>query len=117
MEIEAASVGTDTDKLTEHLKSPDFFDVAKFPQIRFVSTGIASVAPGQYNVTGNLEFHGVKKAITFPATVAVTANEVKVKSEFSLNRQEFGLVYPGMRDDLIRDEVLIKLDAKLPRQK
>jgi polyisoprenoid-binding protein YceI len=117
VEIDATSIWTDTDKLTAHLKSPDFFDVEKFPQIKFTSTAITSTAPGQYNITGNLEFHGVKKTITFPATVAITPDQVQFKSEFSLNRKEFGLMYTGARDDLIRDDVLIRLEGKVPRAK
>jgi polyisoprenoid-binding protein YceI len=110
--IDAASIDTDTPKLTGHLKTGDFFDVEKFPKVTFQST---SVTPGgasgaTHTVTGNLTLHGVTKAITFPAKIDVAAGGVNVGAEFSINRKDFGLVYPGMADDLIRDDVLVKLD-------
>jgi len=119
IDIDAASVVTDEDQLTEHLKTPDFFDVARFPKATFVSTKIEPGKDGgaAYTVTGNFELHGVKKSISFPATVQVAADTVAVNAEFSINRQDFGLVYPGKADDLIRDGVVIKLLLKVPRTK
>jgi polyisoprenoid-binding protein YceI len=107
--IDMNSVATDTDKLTEHLKTADFFDVAKFPQATFESTDIK---PGGENgathiVTGNLELHGVKKAISFPATITVNGNAVTVDSEFAINRKDFGINYAGAADNLIRDDVVL----------
>jgi polyisoprenoid-binding protein YceI len=95
-----------------HLKSPDFFDVAQFPTATFTSTAIKAGAEGgaTHTVTGTLDLHGVKKSITFPATIAVGADTVSVKSEFAINRKDFNIVYPGKPDDLIKDEVLLKLD-------
>lgn len=108
--IELKEVETDTEKLTGHLKSPDFFDVEKFPQAKFTSTKIEKgEKPGQYQVTGNLDLHGVTKSITFPATIQTGKGSVSVSAEFGINRQDFGIKYPGMPDDLIADEVLLKL--------
>jgi len=70
---------------------------------------------GQATVTGNLELHGVKKSIRFPATFTVEGGVVKANAEFSINRRDFGLVYPGMPDDLIRDDVLIRLAIQAPK--
>jgi polyisoprenoid-binding protein YceI len=106
--------------LVHHLKSPDFFDVAKFPSARFVSTAIkagSDVAGANYTITGNLEMRGTSKSVTFPATVTVGADAVHVKSEFGINRKDFGIVYPGMKDDLIKDNVLIRVDLTAPRAK
>jgi polyisoprenoid-binding protein YceI len=61
-------------------------------------------------VTGNLELHGVTKSITFPATITVQGDAVTVKADFAINRKDFGIVYPGKPDDLIKDEVLLKLN-------
>jgi len=71
--IDTTSVKTDTDGLTTHLKSPDFFDVAKFPKATFVSTEIKSGGDkgASHTVTGNLQLHGVTKSVTFPATISV----------------------------------------------
>src|SRR5687767_14747281 len=66
--IDADSIETDTADLTKHLKTADFFDVAKFPQATFQSTEIkpGGAAGATHSVTGNLTLHGVTKAITFP---------------------------------------------------
>jgi polyisoprenoid-binding protein YceI len=111
VEIDVGSLKTDEEKLTGHLKTPDLLDVAKFPKAKFTSTAIK---PGgekgaTHTVTGNLELHGVTKAITFPATIKLGADTADVDAEFAINRKDFGIVYPGMPDDLIKDDVLLKL--------
>ena len=118
IDIEMGSVVTDEDQLTGHLKTPDFFDVGKYPKATFVSTKIEPSATGgpAYTVTGNFDLHGIKALIAFPAMIQVTPDHVSVDSEFAINRKDFGLVYPGKADDLIRDGVVIKLSLKVPRQ-
>ena len=119
IDIEASSVFTDADGLTKHLQTSDFFEIAKFPKASFASTKlIPDAAKGEntYTVTGDLELRGVKKAVTFPATIMVTPADVTVNSEFSINRKDFGIVYAGKADDLIRDDVVIKLDLKTSRK-
>ena len=118
VDIDLNSVEAKIGKLTEHLKSPDFFDVAKFPKATFTSSEIKSGGEkgATHTVTGTLDLHGVKKVLTFPATIKVEADAVSVASEFSVNRKDFGLVYPGKADDLIRDEVMLKLAVKAPRR-
>ncbi len=117
VEIDLNSVEAKIGKLTEHLKSADFFDVAKFPKTTFTSSEIKSGGEkgATHTVTGTLDLHGFKKTLTFPATIKAEANAVSVVSEFAVNRKDFGLVYPGKADDLIRDEVLLKLSVKAPR--
>jgi polyisoprenoid-binding protein YceI len=116
IDIQMNSVVTDEPDLTKHLQTPDFFDVAKYPKATFTSTKIEPAGGSNYNVTGNLDLHGVKKSIKFPATITVAPDSVSVSAEFSINRQDFKLVYPGKADDLIRDGVLIKLTIKVPRK-
>jgi len=134
IDIEANSVVTDEPDLTRHLQTPDFFDVAKFPKATFTSTKIERGdlngpsdtrqqaenphwADTQYTITGNFDLHGVKKSISFPATIQITPDNVSVTSEFSINRKDWGLLYPGKADDLIRDGVVIKLNVNAPRAK
>ena len=112
--MQADSLTTDDPKLTEHLKTPDFFDAAKFPQATFVST---EIKPGgekgaSHTVTGNLTLHGVTKAVTFPATIAVTPDTATVDSSFSINRKDFGINYAGAANNLIRDDVVLKLTIR-----
>jgi polyisoprenoid-binding protein YceI len=112
VDVDTTSVFSDTDKLTVHLKSADFFDVEKFPKARFVSTSVTpgGAAGATHTVTGNLELHGVTKSISFPAKISVSDSEASVDAEFGLNRKDFGILYTGKADDLIKDDVLIKLD-------
>jgi polyisoprenoid-binding protein YceI len=112
--IETDSLTADDDGLTKHLKTPDFFDVAKFPQATFVSTEIKAggESGASHTVTGNLTLHGVTKSVTFPATIAASASGVTVDSTFSLNRKDFGINFSGKTDNLIRDGVVLKLNVR-----
>lgn len=112
--IDTASLKADDPKLTEHLKTPDFFDVAKYPKATFVSTAIK---PGgdkgaSHTVTGNLTLHGVTKSVTFPATIAATADAVNVDANFAINRKDFGIMYAGPTDNLVRDDVVLTLKIR-----
>ena len=120
VDIETASIYANVDDLTKHLKTPDFFDVEKFPKATFTSTKVepnAGAGTDSYNVTGDFDLHGVKKSITFPATIKVNADDVQVNAEFTINRKDFGIVYAGKADDLIRDGVVIRLDLKAAKKK
>jgi len=120
VDIQAASVYSDDEKLTGHLKSADFFDVEKFPKASFKSTKIeADAAEGAdaYTVTGDLNLHGVTKSISFPATIKAGSEAVEVNAEFAVNRKDFGIVYAGQADNLINDNVVIKLTLNAPRKK
>jgi len=116
--IDSGSLETDTPDLTKHLKTADFFDVAKFPEAKFESTVIK---PGgdkgaSHTVTGNLTLHGVTKSITFPATITASPGEVTVESSFAINRKDFGINYAGQADNLIRDDVALSLHVKATKQ-
>ena len=67
---------------------------------------------GTHVITGNLDLHGVSKSISFPATVRLSAAGVEVDSEFAINRKDFSIVYAGMPDDLIKDDVLMKITLR-----
>jgi len=116
-EVETNSIVTDDDGLTKHLQTPDFFDVAKFPKATFTSTKIEPAGGSNYNVTGNFELHGIKKSITFPAAIQVGPDKATVNAEFSINRKDWGLIYAGKADDLIKDGVVIKLNVNAARRK
>lgn len=111
VKIDLKSTWADNERLTGHLKSPDFFDVEKYPTATFTITSVES-AGAEHKVTGNLDLHGVTKSISFPATIQVGADAVMVKAEFAINRKDFNINYPGRPNDLIRDNVVIKLDIK-----
>ena len=109
--IDMSSVTSDADDLTTHLKSPDFFAVEQFPKAEFTSTSLVAKADGaaNYEVTGDLDLHGVKKSIVFPANITVDERGAKGTAEFKINRKDFKIEYPGKPDDLIKDEVLLKI--------
>jgi polyisoprenoid-binding protein YceI len=106
--IDMDSTWSDSDRLTGHLKNADFFDVPKFPTATFITTGIEKGATNS-TVTGNLTLHGVTKQISFPADIVFTNGAVNLNAEFFLNRNDFDIKYTGKADDLIRQEVVLKL--------
>ena len=112
--IEVDSIFTDDPKLTAHLKTPDFFDAAKFPQAKFESTEITAGGEGgaTHTIKGNLTMHGVTKSISFPAKIAVAADAITVDSSFAINRKDFGINYAGASDNLIRDDVVLTLRVR-----
>lgn len=106
--IDIASIYTDEPDLTAHLKTPDFFDVVQHPKAAFESIMVSKTDAG-YDISGELTLHGVTKRITFPAAVRLDGDMLDASAEFSINRQDFGISYPGLPDDLIRDNVLLRL--------
>lgn len=96
VDINAASIDTGDAKRDGHLKSPEFFDTAKYPKIQFVSTKIAKSGPG-YKLTGDLTIRDVRKTVTLDATLSGPvktpwgnhARAAKVTGK--IKRGEFGL--------------------------
>lgn len=120
-EVKTASVVADfaapndwSKKLEGHLKSEDFFDVEKFPTATFTSEAITAspVAGSTHTVTGKLTIRGVIKDVSFPATIKVTDGAIEANAEFSIQRKDFGIEYPGETDNLIREGVVLKLAFK-----
>lgn len=124
--VDLASLEVDqgqSEMLQKHLQTPDFFDVATYPKATFVSksisdgvdaTAFASAEGATHTVTGTFDIHGVQKEISFPVTISDDgAGNLTAKAKFAVNRQDFKLVYPGKPDDLVRDEVVIEVDAAM----
>ena len=108
--IDVDSLFTDNEKLTGHLKSPDFFDVKRFPTAKFVSTGIKSDKDG-YVVTGDLTLHGKTKSLSFPAKISAKGSAVSLSSKFELNRSDWDITYgKGMIDEAV--QLTIDVQAK-----
>lgn len=121
-EVDTSSLSTGIEKLDNHLKSADFFDVTAYPHATFLSTAVTAGAPADsklagatHTVEGDLTLRGVLKHLSFPAVITVTDAEVVAKADFVIDRQQFGIAYPGKPDDLIRDEVNLRVDVKAPR--
>ena len=109
--IDMDSAWADNPDVTQHLKKTEFFEVPKYPTAEFVTTAIAPGTNGS-TVTGNLQLHGITKQISFPATIQVSDNEVSVAAQFFIKRFDFDVKYKGMADDLVRDEVVLRLNVK-----
>ena len=94
--VDAASINTDDEKRDGHLKSPDFFDVEKFPKISFVSkTMKAGKVKGTYILTGDLTMHGVTKAVSL---TAIGASKI-VKDPYGMERYAFKVTGAVNRKD------------------
>lgn len=106
-EIDINSMFSDSDRLTGHLLSKDFFEAKKFPTAVFSSTKIENGT-----ITGILDMRMVKKEISFPATITVKDQRVDIQSEFTINRRLWGINYDGKANNLIKDDVLIKLNVQ-----
>ena len=91
-----ASIDTDIERRDNHLKSPDFFDAQKYPELSF--KGNLVKAGGKYKLKGNLTMHGVTKPVEFDVTYGGKINTGKCeKAGFkitgTLNRQDYGLTW------------------------
>ncbi len=120
VDIDTPSIFSDDPKLTEHLKTKDFFEVEKYPTAKFVTT---EIKPGgdkgaTHTLVGNLTLHGVTKSITIPAVVKVEGDTMSLASEFALNKDDFGMTFAGPpgAPPIIRPDVVIKLDVKAAKK-
>jgi polyisoprenoid-binding protein YceI len=120
--IQIGSLVIEPQRLHDHLLSDELFGATTFPTATFESTSIVAGGtgnvgdvPATHTVTGNLTLHGQSHAITFPAVIAVSPAEVTASAEFVIDRRDFGIVYPGMPDDLIQNDVVIRFRVRAPR--
>jgi polyisoprenoid-binding protein YceI len=128
VEIDATSIDTGVEKRDGHLKSPDFFDTAKFPKITFVSKSAkAGAAAGKIEVTGDLTMHGVTKSVTLQvsdvsAEILNPMDKAKHRgatATTSIKRSDFGIKWnpTGKIDDVVSDNVDIRIDLELINKK
>jgi polyisoprenoid-binding protein YceI len=97
--IKAASIDTDNEDRDKHLRSADFFEVEKYPEITFKSTKIEKHEGDTYHVTGDFTMHGVTKSITIPVEIlgfGPTPSGGKVagfETKFEINRKDYGIIW------------------------
>jgi polyisoprenoid-binding protein YceI len=106
--IDVASINTGNGLQNKHAKSDEWFDAAKYPAIKFDSRKIVKAGNG-YQVEGDLEAHGIKKATTIPFHFQTTAKGAVFTATFSVNRNDFKIGKPGGDVDDV-----IKLDISVP---
>lgn len=109
-------------KLIDHLKSADFFDVAKFPTASFEITKISEApAGGDYNtiLDGNLTLKGITKPASFNANVKVANGELSIATEpKDINRDEFGIKFQmPAAEGLIKNEINVQMRIKAIEKK
>jgi polyisoprenoid-binding protein YceI len=91
--IDTTSIWSDNEKLTNHLKNPDFFDVRKHPKVTFTATKITPTGEGKADITGNLTMLGKTTPITVPAEVKTDDQSVTLNATFKLDRTKWGMDY------------------------
>lgn len=124
--IDVNTISTREEKRDAHLKSPDFFDAAKYPAITFKSTKFEPAGAGKYKVSGNLTLHGVTKPVVLELTNVTPETkgmqgETRIGGQAStrINRKDFGLTWSKTMDGggaVVGDEVDITLDLELIRK-
>lgn len=124
--IDAKSITTRNGKRDEHLKSPDFFDVEKFPALTFKSTKIEKKDKSHYKVHGDLTIHGVTKAVVL--TVEGPSSPVKdpwggtrigLSGSTKINRKDYGLTWNKALEAggvVVSDEITIDIAAEFKKQ-
>ena len=120
--IDAASISTQEPQRDAHLKSPDFFDVDKFPTLSFKSTKVSRAADGELKVAGDLTLHGVTRPVvlavegpTPPAKDPWGNSRIAVSATTKINRKDFGLTYNAALETggiLVGEEVTITLEIQ-----
>jgi polyisoprenoid-binding protein YceI len=121
VDIPIASIDTGVPALDEHLRSPDFFDAAKFPVATFRSTRVEAAGPKALKVSGNLTLHGVTK----PVVLDVTINQIGpypmggrpaagFDATTTIRRSDFGVdrFVPNVSDEIA---LTITAEAHLPK--
>ena len=117
---DANSIDTDVDERDTHLKSADFFDAAKYPDIIFKSTAFEKINDKKYKVTGDLSFHGVTKQIILEAIANYATHPMSKKNlagfkvTGTIKRSDFGIA-PSMPVTMLGDEVNIVANTQFAK--
>ena len=122
--IKATSVDTGVQKRDDHLRSPDFFDVANHPEIAFTSTKVVAKGGNKFDVVGDFTLHGVTKQITLPVTFLGEqkfgkGSKAGFETALTINRKDYGLVWNRAVESggvLVGEEVEISINIEADLQ-
>jgi polyisoprenoid-binding protein YceI len=123
--VKVASVDTNEPQRDDHLRSPDFFDAAQYPELRFESTEIKALDEETVHIAGNLTLHGVTKEIVLEAVIEGTdidpwGNErVGLEVVGKLSRGDYDMKFNqalGSGNMLVSDKVTLALDISAVKQ-
>jgi polyisoprenoid-binding protein YceI len=121
VEIEAASIDTNTPDRDNHLRSPDFLDVAKYPKLTFKSTALRRTGPDTFELDGNLTIKDVTRPVTLEAEfLGVTDSPFGTKvASFSaraeIDREDWGMTWNVVIETgglLVGKKVAIELEVE-----
>jgi polyisoprenoid-binding protein YceI len=124
--LKAASIDTGNEGRDKDLRSANFFEVEKYPDITFKSTKVKAAAKDRYDVTGTLTMHGVSKEITLPVEFLGYAKDpwgndkAGFATDVTLNRKDFGIVWNKTLDAggaLLGDEVTVSINLQAAKKK
>ena len=123
--VKAASIDTAQENRDKHLRSADFFDAEKFPEIAFKSTAVKVTGKDKYDVIGNLTMHGVTRPVTLHVTnlgSAGTGADAKFGFEATttLDRKDFGLLWNKALDAggyVLGDDVTVSINIEATHKK
>jgi polyisoprenoid-binding protein YceI len=121
--IDVGSVTTGTEKRDTHLKSPDFFDVAKFDSITFASTAWKKTGDATFDVTGDLTIHGVTKSVVLKVDLLgfgpgmMGAQLSGWDATTTIDRTDFGVNGPAMLGKALGNEVAITISIEADLKK
>ncbi len=119
--IETASINTANQKRDDHLRSPDFFNVEKHPQITFKSTKAEPQSDGSIKLTGDFTMLGVTKPVTLTVEVGGVAKDpwggtrVGFSAKGKINRKDFGMTYNTVLDTggvMLGEDVEVLLEVE-----
>jgi polyisoprenoid-binding protein YceI len=122
--IEAASIDTREPKRDAHLRSADFFDVEKYPELSFESTKVEEAGEGRLRVTGKLTIHGVTREVVLDTESLGQAKDpwgndrIAFQATTSVNRKDYGLAWNQALETggvLVGEKVDIALDVQAVR--
>jgi polyisoprenoid-binding protein YceI len=108
--VDANTINTDNDGRDDHLKSEDYFNAAQFPKIVMKSVSFKHKSGVNYTGSFNLTIKGKTKLIEIPFTYTENGNMAIFKSNFKLNRLDFGI---GESSMILSSEVNINIDAEI----
>jgi polyisoprenoid-binding protein YceI len=123
--IDPASIATGVADRDAHLRSADFFDVDKYPDITFTAQGVRMKSNDEFEVTGDLTIHGVTKSITlegeFGGVVKDPYGQIKAgfTVEGTVNRKDFGLTWSAVTEAggvVVADNIQFVCDIQLIKQ-
>ncbi len=122
--LKTESLSTFHEKRDQHLKSPDFFNVAEFPEITFVSTGLEKTGDNTAKLTGDFTLLGVTKPVTLDLTLNREGLHTFNKKDYvagftatgTIKRSDYGMNFGLIKDVGIGDEVELRIEAEGIRQ-